>query len=296
MTNHHCYDGSPCSQTTFTLEYKRSVPQANRRVFACSRVETFSRGLDFAIYRVRPTTQNADDNPEIVRLSPEDPVAGMPLFMAGHPQGRLKEIDRSSQCAVTTAPTASNNYFNHRCDTEGGNSGSSVFARATGAVVGIHWGGSASGGGPTASNTATSMKRVLDFVRTQAPALYNELTIDGSTTPPPTPPPPPPPPAELRIASISPANGATVQGNRVLTVSVTFESASTVTDATLDWRFSNRTVRCSTAASPWSCTRSGNTFNWSANVGTDARTFAVSATNAAGQSVTSPAQTIRLMP
>jgi hypothetical protein len=87
----------------------------------------------------------------IFRVSPVPPVAvgvdlggrkraGTKLTIFGHPQ--LRPLEWSKTCSLIT--TGSGPSFNHECDTEPGNSGSSILDDDTLMVVGIHDGATGS--------------------------------------------------------------------------------------------------------------------------------------------------------
>jgi V8-like Glu-specific endopeptidase len=167
MTNNHCL--SSCSSTKFRFRYERAVTREQQAVFKCVSVPAKNSQLDYAIMRVELESGDPEGIP-VFSLDRRPLLDDQLLFLAGHPAGRLKEMDRSEGCKVETPPGADVQNITHTCDTEGGNSGSSVLGRETGYVVGLHW-------GYTSLNQATWMAHILDHVAENTPELMSELTV-----------------------------------------------------------------------------------------------------------------------
>lgn len=176
MTNYHCWEVYDCN-TQFHMYYEEGLPTDQQGIWKCKEVITKLERLDFALYRVEAVgTIPAGIDFPISNLSKQELTVGMPLLVPGHPATRPKQIDVSEQCKLTRAIPYSwydRDNIQHQCDTEGGSSGSPVIDRATGNVVGIHWG--ATGG--TDSNHAIPMNLILPYLEEQVPAVYAELTV-----------------------------------------------------------------------------------------------------------------------
>jgi hypothetical protein len=87
------------------------------------------------------------------------------------------------------------------------------------------------------------------------------------------------------ISLVSPANGSTLlSGRRAFVFNATDNVG--VRDVTLQWQFNNTTVPCSAPPAGWTCSRSGNTFTFSARIGTGIRRFSATAVDQAGNAAT----------
>jgi hypothetical protein len=111
-------------------------------------------------------------------------------------------------------------------------------------------------------------------------------TLGASNGAPPAPPatqPPPTPPAgdtaAPQVAVTSPQNGATLTGNTQLRVTVHATDAVGVAGVSLFWAFNGAVLPCDAQRN---CTRSGDDYTWTLNVGTGSRQFYAVATDAAG--------------
>ncbi len=171
ITNNHCYEATNCSQTTFKLGDERDLPATKQQVLACKSVLSYSADLDYALYQVSAKARSTDF-PSIT-LKQGLPAAGTPLFVVGFPTGyEFKHLDRSDNCKLAGSVDGFPNYIAHTCDTVSGSSGSSVFERATGAVIGLHWGHMGSD-----MNNATLMGKILDHIKTRVPSTFARLVI-----------------------------------------------------------------------------------------------------------------------
>ncbi|MEY4630105.1 MAG: hypothetical protein RIQ81_225, partial [Pseudomonadota bacterium] len=160
MTNYHCWEFSECN-VVFELDYETALDGQKHARFDCEEVLAKNETYDYALYRV---SRKADDgssskpaggrrNKSESLLAAEGGVVTMSavalkkdqkLVVAGHPQARTKEIDRSANCKIfSTEPeeVGGRKTIRHTCDTEGGSSGSPVLDRKTGHAVALHWGG-----------------------------------------------------------------------------------------------------------------------------------------------------------
>lgn len=121
-------------------------------------------------------------------------------------------------------------------------------------------------------------------------------TLGPAGAPPPPPPPPPGDTAPPAVAITSPAAGATLPANAALTVTATATDNVGVTAVDLLWTQPSGlvTVNCGAPPSGVTCSFSGGTATWRFNVGTGARSLAVRARDAAGNTTTTPARSITL--
>jgi len=132
---------------------------------------------------------------------------------------------------------------------------------------------------------------------TQNSVRHLLATLGPAGTPPPPPPPPPPgdstPPT---VAITAPADGATLPANAPITVTATATDNVGVTAVDLLWTQPSGqvTVNCGSPPSGVTCSFSGGTATWRFNVGTGARSLAVRARDAAGNTATTPTRSITL--
>jgi hypothetical protein len=106
--------------------------------------------------------------------------------------------------------------------------------------------------------------------------LSDYIDIDGGNNPPPGNDTQAP-----SISLVSPSNGSTVTAGQR---SIVFDASDNVgvSDVTLNWAYNGKTVRCSAPASPWTCSKSGSRYTFSANIGTGTRNFTATATDTSG--------------
>lgn len=177
MTNYHCWEAYQCD-LQFHMGYETDRPEAEQGKWKCKEVLIKYEKFDFAIYRVEPIGEIPTGvDFATAELSMQKLEVGLPLLVAGHPSARPKEFDLSDDCHLTLAePIDWYDRLNiqHKCDTEGGSSGSPVIDRASGRVIGIHWGAT---GGSELGNHAIPMFLLLPYVKEQLPDLYAELTV-----------------------------------------------------------------------------------------------------------------------
>lgn len=168
MTNHHCL--AACGILKFRFGYEQTTTRNQQSIFKCTRIEAKDEQLDFSIIRVAHESGPTPDLIPVVSLDRRPLEKDRLLFIAGHPQARTKEMDRSRNCKVEALPTSAEQNLTHTCDTEGGNSGSAVFDRETGYVVGLHWGFSG-------LNKATWMNKIIRYLESKHPVLVDELSV-----------------------------------------------------------------------------------------------------------------------
>lgn len=176
LTNHHCFEVTPCNNMQFHMGYERDLPASQQVTFRCVEVLSRNLTLDYALFRVETGKSAALESTfPTARLFTGTLRVGQPLIVASHPSARMKEIDRSSHCTLrtTNAEYASERKtLTHNCDTEGGSSGSPVLDKATGQVVALHWGGA------NAFNFAIPMSLIVQDLRTALPPSdFSKLAV-----------------------------------------------------------------------------------------------------------------------
>lgn len=142
LTAGHCIRTSKdCSNTRFVFNYFMDSATARHTVttadvFACKQIlaRTETSTVDFAVVRLdRAATPRFQPAP--VRKGSSALAVGAPLMVIGCPSGIPLKLDDGG--SVRDARPLTLDYFIANTDTFGGNSGSGVYAAATGEVVGI---------------------------------------------------------------------------------------------------------------------------------------------------------------
>jgi V8-like Glu-specific endopeptidase len=155
VTNFHCWDCGTCN-VVFELDYDDPDVRARNTRSSAARKSwpaTNFMTTPFTVYRARKTIRTEKPRPAATASRTKAASSlcgrvpcktGQALIVAGHPQARTKEIDRSKDCKLaSTEPEEMGGRMTirHTCDTEGGSSGSPVLDRKTGYAVALHWGG-----------------------------------------------------------------------------------------------------------------------------------------------------------
>jgi hypothetical protein len=173
ITNHHCpqtesewrssvveFDFDSSGATPVTAHFKEFI--------------TSNSDLDFAIYRL---DRNLNRQPLL--LDPTAPEEDKDLLIIQHPGGQPKQVSikdcivRGKQLQGVT-PTQTD--FGHRCDTEGGSSGSPVQDLQSGRVIGLHHLGFNSGS-VLPVNRAVRIGLIIDFLRSANSPVLAELGL-----------------------------------------------------------------------------------------------------------------------
>ena len=103
------------------------------------------RTLDYTLFTLKNPSAAASFG--YLGLETRAPTLNEEIFIAGHPNWRLKELsvvsdqDGGGRCRINNASTngyGTNTDIGYYCDTEGGNSGSPVVARASNKVIALH--------------------------------------------------------------------------------------------------------------------------------------------------------------
>jgi hypothetical protein len=142
LTAGHCFDAGESVQKDKTCDYTVDWGyRADSKPFLTSKcvkilAMVWNDNQDWAIFQV----DKAPNAKVEIERSSTKPQVGSTITIFGHPQGR--PLEWSQFCTVQ--PASNGNFgefiFSHQCDTEPGNSGSTVL-NAQGKVVGIHDGG-----------------------------------------------------------------------------------------------------------------------------------------------------------
>ena len=194
MTNFHCWEFGACN-VMFELDYETALTGDKHAKFRCEEVLARNEQFDYALYQVSRVSDDDTSNSNRAKedlgngsqkLAKEGGVVtmwggkvnvGQMLIVAGHPQARTKEIDRSKYCKLTSVEPeemGGRQTIRHTCDTEGGSSGSPVLDRETGYAVALHW------GGEDGYNMSIPMNLVLDDMEKSVDAkTFKKLTIAG---------------------------------------------------------------------------------------------------------------------
>ncbi len=173
LTNFHCQESLDCENIVVHMGYEKGLSKNQQGIFQCVAVLAANETHDYALLEVkwvgtqgdldlsRGTTPEASESEsngtagldDFTATAADFPIASlyigaldtlMPIVVPSHPRGRLKEIDKSSDCKILSTDiieVSMRETMTHSCDTEGGSSGSPIMNRATGAILGLHWGG-----------------------------------------------------------------------------------------------------------------------------------------------------------
>jgi hypothetical protein len=173
LTNEHCL-GTEEAALSAIAEFGFDSLDATPAVTRVIKLEAADVPLDYALVRLRQAM------PDFGRVSfgsmavSEDQA----LVIVEHPAGEFKQAS-IDDCKVRTASRAGVSPaltdFGHLCDTLGGSSGSPVFDRQSGRVVGLHHLGFLSGV-PDPVNQGVHIGLVLEDIKRRAPAAHAELT------------------------------------------------------------------------------------------------------------------------
>jgi V8-like Glu-specific endopeptidase len=207
VTNYHCWEFGACN-VVFELDYETALSGDKHAKFRCEEVLARNELYDYALYHVSRVTdddvrddgKNGGKNAGEMEVYSADTATGkgsrllaqeggvitmwggnievgQMLIVAGHPQARTKEIDRSKHCKLSSVEPeemGGRMTIRHTCDTEGGSSGSPVLDRNTGHAVALHW------GGEDGFNMSIPMNLVLDDMEKAVDAkTFRKLTIAG---------------------------------------------------------------------------------------------------------------------
>ncbi len=142
VTAGHCFRASSAREGKLScdgikVEWGRRDNLAPYLVSNCEQVlaQETSEGSDYAIFKV-------DEAPRATaRLATAQTQLGQSVTIFGHPKDRPLEWSGLCELLSPTNGGFDDADFSHQCDTEVGNSGSTVLNSQTGEVLGIHNGG-----------------------------------------------------------------------------------------------------------------------------------------------------------
>lgn len=165
-----------CAELKISVDYYESGASTARE-YTCKKIHMANQAHDFAVVEING---EAGITPLKVGAAA---LPGMEVFIVGHPEGRPKTISaqedgtgcRFREISFPEGKTARDapeprygpkyeHSIEHNCDTQGGNSGSPIIDRSTGAVVALHWDGWASSAWPhaDANGTRTANVQIAD--------------------------------------------------------------------------------------------------------------------------------------
>lgn len=154
ITNNHCIDNAAAARDTdyeFAGETEscESTTAAPSKIFSGGELIMTSADLDFTLIRLTGGNPAAEFG--YLEIDNRKAVVGEPIYIPGHPGGRLKELSLASTHAsdtdgvarvysLTEPPCMGSGYndVGYYGDTEGGNSGSPVLATGTHKVIALH--------------------------------------------------------------------------------------------------------------------------------------------------------------
>ncbi|MEO1173649.1 MAG: trypsin-like peptidase domain-containing protein, partial [Myxococcota bacterium] len=189
LTNNHCIGTAESAMNT-DYEFMAEDNECNvagagpSQIFSGGELLATSVPLDYALIRV-----NGNPSDEFGYLNVDDRVAriGEPIYIAGHPGGRLKELtiesthpqDRGEIPRVfsvdeppcTGGDSTDVGYFG---DTEGGNSGSPVISAETHGVIALHH-------CANCPNRGVPIHRVLDEIEDFLISSQGKLDLNRET-------------------------------------------------------------------------------------------------------------------
>ncbi|MBI3183017.1 MAG: Ig-like domain-containing protein [Myxococcales bacterium] len=139
------------------------------------------------------------------------------------------------------------------------------------------------------TGTAANQSSVQFMLKRLGPASANPSTPDAGTTQP-----PPNDPVAPAVVIQSPAGGATLPAYGPFSVTAMATDKLGVARMELYWRYLDSTIRCESPPGGVTCTRAGDTYTWTFEVGSGDRTFHVHAYDAAGNEGSTPNRTVHL--
>jgi V8-like Glu-specific endopeptidase len=170
LTNEHCLrtqSEARSAEADFDFDSDAAPPQTIR-------VKSLVRAsfeLDYALVELRKTTTGRTP----LTLAAVSYMPKPEMVIVQHPSGKVKHasiVDCLADRNDVAGTTESHTDFTHRCDTEGGSSGSPVHHLASGHVVGLHHFGVPEDE-PNGRNQAVKITDVLNDL--QKPAVRKEI-------------------------------------------------------------------------------------------------------------------------
>ena len=162
LTNHHCIPGKKFRVLRAQIRFGYLTRQTRGRVFplAIQPVETH-RTLDYSIVQVggKPSAIYGH-----IKIRANPAQAGEELFIIHHPLGQPKRLTRKD-CRASPQNHFRKQMLRHRCDTEGGSSGSLIFSDISLNLVGLHFAGGLNPNNPNSSNHAIRISLLVKHSR-----------------------------------------------------------------------------------------------------------------------------------
>ncbi len=166
LTAGHCFDATenlikdqPCGDFTIAWGLRKGI--SSYLESRCERIIAAQRSdlNDFAIIRIYPEPDSAADLELNRKAAPGDE-----LTVFSH-SGHLS-LQWSKNCVVEalTSSRLPKGSLNHKCDTDPGSSGAALIDTYTGKIVGIHAGGTSTGGGMNYGTFITNSE-IADILR-----------------------------------------------------------------------------------------------------------------------------------
>lgn len=176
MTNEHCVR-TDAEAASLLVDFAFDSWSARAEVVRGARLLAVDAALDYALLQLPKSVEASFGR---VHLETVQAVRDrQELLIIQHPGGEPKQISLEG-CVVAgeqrEGATAVKTDFGHECDTLGGSSGSPVFDRATGRVMGLHHFGFRQGVDEPV-NQAVQISRILDDLSTRVDApTFNRVT------------------------------------------------------------------------------------------------------------------------
>lgn len=175
-----------------------NVTGGEDEVYEIKKIEVASKEHDMVVFRIAKKMEDK----HIFDLAVTEATVGLELLSISHPgsspfEDGKRVYDMSESCVVSHAAAAEYgsrvDVFGHQCDTNPGSSGSPIIDRATGTVVGLHWGGGARRfdqwgfsqepidlDDVNSYNKAVELRSITNYLRDNAPGL---LELDEAPMP-----------------------------------------------------------------------------------------------------------------
>jgi V8-like Glu-specific endopeptidase len=143
ITAGHCFDAPekrinnrPCDKVTVEWGYRKDKAPYMKSNCTMILAAELNDNRDYAIFRVSPVPPVSVEMDLSVK-----PKIGSTLTIFGHPQ--LRPLEWSQTCTLENPSNGGwgTDEFSHQCDTEPGNSGSTILDDSTLKIIGIHDGG-----------------------------------------------------------------------------------------------------------------------------------------------------------
>lgn len=184
LTAGHCFEAperrvnnKPCDRITVDWGYRKDKAAYLKSKCVTVLAAELNDNRDYAIFKVdvAPTAKIEMD-------LQARPKVGTAVTIFGHPQ--LRPLEWSKTCIIEESSRGGwgTDEFSHQCDTEPGNSGSTVIDDTTLKIIGIHDGGRA----PWNYGTFLVDTPILEFVQDTSPTNPNPTPVP-SPSPAPTP-------------------------------------------------------------------------------------------------------------